>query len=91
MDYISDLESLHISDEAVTLAELLVSEGPIPREYGEDTLHIALCAVNGIDFLLTWNCRHLANAIHRLQIEAVVEERGYRCPVICTPEELMEG
>jgi hypothetical protein len=89
-DYISDMESLHISDEAVTLAETLVSEGPIPGEYGEDALHIALCAVNGIDFLLTWNCRHLANAIHRHQIEAVVEERGYRCPVICTPEELME-
>jgi len=88
--YISGMESLHISDEAVTLAEALVSEGPIPSEYGEDALHIALCAVNGIDFLVTWNCRHLANAFHRHQIEAVVEARGYRCPVICTPEELAE-
>jgi hypothetical protein len=88
--YISGMDSLHISDEAVTLAEALVSEGPIPSEYGEDALHIALCAVNGIDFLVTWNCRHLANAFHRHQIEAVVEEMGYRCPVICTPEELME-
>ena len=65
MDYISDVESLHISDEAVTLAEILVSEGPIPREYGEDALHIALCAVNGIDFLLTWNCRHLTVKMRR--------------------------
>lgn len=90
LDYISDMVSLHISDEAVVLAEALVSEGPIPVEYGEDALHIALCAVNGIDFLITWNCRHLANAIHRHQIEAIIEARGYRCPVICTPEELME-
>jgi hypothetical protein len=90
MDYISDIESLYISDEAVMLAEALVSQGPIPSEYGEDALHIALCAVNGIDFLIIWNCRHLANAFHRHQIEAVVESRGYRCPVICTPEELME-
>jgi len=89
-NYISNMESLHISDEAITLAETLVSEGPIPGEYSEDALHIALCAVNGIDFLLTWNCRHLANAIHRHQIESVVEEKGYRSPVICTPEELME-
>lgn len=59
MDYISDIASTHISDEAVMLAEALVNEGPIPREYGEDALHIALCAVNGIDFLVTWNCRHL--------------------------------
>ncbi len=90
LDYISDIDSLHISDEAVMLAEALVNEGPIPREYGEDALHIALCAVNGIDFLVTWNCRHLANAFLRRNIEAVVEARGYRCPVICTPEELME-
>jgi hypothetical protein len=53
-------------------------------------LQIALCAFNGIDFLVTWNCRHLANAFHRHQIESVIEARGYRCPVICTPEELME-
>ncbi len=90
LDYISGMDSLHISDEAVMLAEALVGEGPIPSEYGEDALHIALCAVNGIDFLMTWNCRHLANAFHRHQIEAAVEARGYRCPVICTPEELME-
>ncbi len=90
MDYISDMDSLHISDEAVTLAEALVSDGPIPGEYGEDALHIALCAVHGIDFLVTWNCRHLANAFLRRHIETMVEAKGYRCPVICTPGELME-
>jgi len=90
MDYISGMESLLISDEAVMPAEALTNEGPIPVEHGEDALHIALCAVNGVDFLVTWNCRHLANAIHRHQIEETVEARGYRCPVICTPEELSE-
>lgn len=90
LNYIADIDSLLISDEAVIIAEALVKEGPIPMEYGEDALHIAICAVNGIDFLVTWNCRHLANAIHRQKIEALVESKGYRCPVICTPEELME-
>ena len=91
LDYLSGIDSLATSDLAVSLAEALVDEGPIPREYDEDALHIALCAVNGVDFLMTWNCRHLANATLRDDVRAVVENRGFRCPVICTPEELMEG
>ena len=90
IDLISGVDPLHISDEAVALAEALVKESAIPREHAEDALHISLCAVNGIDFLLTWNCKHLANAILRHKIESVVESQGYLCPVICTPEELME-
>ena len=48
-------------------------------------------AVNGSDFLLTWNCTHIANAARRSDIEALVEDAGYSCPIICTPEELMES
>lgn len=77
-------------DAAVTLAEYLVSHGPLPPESAADALHIAIAAVNGIDYLLTWNCKHLANASHRNRIETLVEGAGYACPVICTPEELME-
>lgn len=90
MNYLHDIDSLELSGKTVSLAEALIKDGPIPEEYGEDALHIAVCAVNGIDFLLTWNCKHLANAVHRHQIETVVEKQGYRCPVICTPAELME-
>ena len=82
---------LALSDEAVSLAEHLVDVGPIPREDAADALHIAIAAVNGIDYLLTWNCKHLANASLRVQITALLEDAGYACPVICTPEELMEG
>lgn len=90
IDYINDINSLLISEEAVILAEALVSEGVIPQQYGGDALHIAISAVNGIDFLLTWNCKHLANAIRRQQIETIIENKDYQCPVICTPAELME-
>lgn len=90
VDYVNDIESLAITDEAVLLAEALVIENAIPKQFGEDALHIAICAVNGIDFLLTWNCKHLANAIRRHGIETIVENNGYQCPVICTPAELME-
>ena len=90
LQLLSLIPSLKISEDAVFLSEKLISDGPLPKEYGEDALHIAVCAVNGIDFLLTWNCKHLANAIHRQQIEAIVEINGSSCPVICTPAELME-
>jgi len=84
------LPAVTISDEAKTLARQLVHGGPMPKEYPEDALHIAVCAVHGIDYLLTWNCTHLANASLRRQVERLVEHVGHRCPMICTPEELME-
>ena len=90
LQLINTVPSLTITEDAVSLAEELINTGPVPKEYGEDALHIAICAINGIDFLLTWNCKHLANAMHRHQIEAIVELHGYSCPVICTPAELME-
>lgn len=55
---------------------------------GDDALHIALAAVHGVEFLLTWNVRHIANATLRQAIEQVCRESGYEPPVICTPEEL---
>lgn len=79
-----------VSDEAKALARRLVHGGPMPEEYPEDALHIAVCALNGIDYLLTWSCTHLANASLRRQVERFVDKAGYRCPMICTPEELME-
>jgi len=90
VEVLDRLAILLTNDEAITLAEHLVSEGPLPPESAADALHIAIAAVNGIDFLLTWNCKHLANASHRHRVEVLVESAGYACPVICTPEELME-
>ncbi len=90
INFLDPIPSLAISENAIILSEKLIFGGPLPKEYSEDALHIALCAVNGIDFLLTWNCKHLANAMHRQEIERLVEMNGYACPVICTPAELME-
>ena len=53
-------------------------------------MHIAVTAVNQIDYLLTWNCRHIANAAVRGKIEQVCGAAGLQAPAICTPEELME-
>lgn len=76
--------------EAVNLARALVTHGPVPRREDVDALHIAIAGVHGIEYLLTWNCAHIANAQMRAGIESVCRNLGYEPPVLCTPEELME-
>ena len=80
---------LEIKEEAVELAEELVQDGALPANAGNDALHIALAAIHRIPYLLTWNCRHMANATMRAPIESVCASKGFKAPIICTPEELM--
>ena len=79
---------LDITTEVEELAASLISSGIIPQKASEDAIHIAIATVHGMDYLLTWNCRHIANAEIRRQMAESVLERGYLLPVICTPEEL---
>ena len=85
---ISGLPILEINDAAEELAKRLVDGGLIPETSAEDALHIALATVHGMDFLLTWNFRHINNAEVKAHIRAAIEAVGYECPVICSPEEL---
>ena len=87
---LQDIPLLTLSEEAPGLAQALITPGPLPANAVVDALHIAIAAVNGMQYLLTWNCTHLANAAIRSDIEDVCRARGYEPPVICTPEELME-
>jgi predicted nucleic acid-binding protein len=87
--FLQPIPRLGITDAAGELAATLVESGAVPRKAGEDALHIAVAAVHGMDYLLTWNCKHIANAALRQAIERVCREAGYEPPVICTPEELM--
>jgi hypothetical protein len=77
-----------VTDAAQALAARLLDAGVMPKTSVEDALHIALAAVHGMDFLLTWNFRHINNAETKARIVAAVEAAGYECPVICSPEEL---
>ena len=70
------------------LAKMLVREVPLPDKAAVDAAHIAVAAVAGMDFLLTWNYKHIANASLRDRIEQICLASGYVSPVICTPEEL---
>ena len=56
-----------------------------------DALHIATATVNGMDYLLTWNCRHIANATLQRSMRTICEESGYVLPILCTPIELTEA
>jgi hypothetical protein len=85
-----DIPLLGLSEEATRLAQALVAPGPLPANAVVDALHIAIAAVNGMHYLLTWNCTHIANAAIRSDIEDVCRAQGYEPPVICTPEELLE-
>ncbi len=81
--------SLDITEEAVALARRLVQAGAVSPRAVEDALHIALAVVHGMDYLVTWNCRHIANAEVRAKVERICRAAGYEPPVICTPEEFM--
>ena len=86
---ISGLAVLSITDKAEELALILIKNGPIPEKNPEDALHISMAAVNGIDYLLTWNFSHINNAQIKLEIIKLIEDYGYQCPIICSPEELL--
>ena len=85
---ISGLPILEINNAAEELAKRLMAEELIPETSAEDALHIALATVHGMDFLLTWNFRHINNAEMKAKIRAAIEALGYECPIICSPEEL---
>jgi hypothetical protein len=90
LEAVRGLLPLTATPQAVALARTLTELGALPLKAEVDALHMAIAAVNGLDYLLTWNSRHIANARTRPKIEALCRAAGYEPPTICTPEELME-
>jgi len=86
--FLASWKRLALTEVATSLAQKLVDVGAVPKKAAEDALHISLAAIHGVDYLLTWNCKHIANAATRQAIERVCRDCGYEPPVICTPEEL---
>jgi len=90
LEAIKSFPMLEIDDEARDLAQRIIAEKGVPKEYPEDALHVAVAAVNGIEVFITWNFGHLINPFIRFKIRRIVENAGYQCPEICSPEELLE-
>ncbi|MCI5218997.1 MAG: DNA-binding protein [Candidatus Electrothrix sp. LOE2] len=81
---------LTLSQEALIFSKQLLAEGSLPQKAAEDAMHIAIATLNGMDYLLTWNFKHIANASVRWKIERICRESGFEPAVICTPQESME-
>ena len=84
------IPEIELTEEAAALGEQLVKKGPLPSKAALDALHIAVAVSGGVDYLLTWNFKHLANAVIRRKIENACRSAGYEPCAICTPEELLE-
>lgn len=93
LQILEGLPLLELNEAAAALARALLDQGAVPAKAIGDAFHIAGAAVHGMDYLLTWNMKHLANAVMRTAITTVClgQGQGYEPPVICTPEELLEG
>jgi len=89
LELIKDIDFLDVNHESENLAMYLIEQKAIPKECPEDAMHIAVATLGGVDFILTWNFKHINNASTRLIIERNINRKGYECPVICTPEELI--
>ena len=81
---------LDTGEDAAALARRLLELGAFPREAAADAAHVGIAAATKVNYLLTWNFRHIANAAVRWRIEQACRKAGYEPPVICTPNELME-
>ena len=91
LSLLEGLPLLDITDRAISFAERLVDAAIIPQAAAPDAYHISLAISHGVDYLATWNCRHIANALIRPRIEHAAREAGLVPTIICTPEELLSA
>ena len=89
LDVLKGLPRLSITDKVATLAASLLHGGPLPEKALDDALHIAIATIHRMDYLLTWNCRHIDNAEIKPVLRRICETKNLVCPEICTPQELM--
>src|SRR5438128_401598 len=87
-DVVAQIKLLDLTDEANALTKEILASGLLPADADRDAAHIALATVHEMDVLLSWNCRHIANAAIQARLRRLAEKSGYALPVLCTPDEL---
>jgi len=80
---------LELTEDAFELSQAFLTQSNLPLKASNDALHMALATVYNLDYLLTWNCKHMANAQIHHQLAQISSDLGYILPVICTPYELI--
>ncbi|MDI6402015.1 type II toxin-antitoxin system VapC family toxin [Balneolaceae bacterium ANBcel3] len=83
------IAQLEVTPEALEFAKFLVANTPFPDNAKVDALHISIATVQHMDYILTWNFKHIANASIRSKLEVLAQSRSINLPIICTPEELV--
>jgi predicted nucleic acid-binding protein len=89
MEAVASLPRLEVTDTAVAFARAILSKGLLPEKAFPDALHIAIATDHGVEYLLTWNCKHIANVEILPRIATLCDNLGLKLPIICTPEELL--
>ena len=82
---------VRVTDEVMELARAILASRLLPATADRDATHIALASAHEMDILLSWNCRHIANATIQARLRRLADAAGFALPVICTPEELMDN
>lgn len=85
------IELLASSEEVDDLSQALIDNHAVPETETRDAFHISIAAVNGIQYVATWNFKHILNPTLQAKIALVCRECGYEPPIICTPEQLLEA
>ena len=91
LDRIDGISVLPITPDAESLADALIHGRAVPESQPNDALHIALAATHGVQYVVSWNFRHIVNASLRPAIERICRDAEYDPPILCTPEELLEA
>jgi predicted nucleic acid-binding protein len=89
LQILRDFPLLEVNESVQSLATQFLTESNLPAKASDDALHIAVATFYGLDYLLSWNCKHIANAQIQKKLAQISIEAGYELPTICTPYELM--
>lgn len=89
LEIISNLALLDLNQSVLDLAEQFLERSSLPAKADVDAVHIAAATVHGMDYLLTWNCKHIANAQIQRKLAEISLDLGYELPILCTPYELL--
>lgn len=88
---VESISTLLVTKNAISLGKQFLTKTNLPQKAELDTLHIAVATVHGLDYLLTWNCKHIANAQIQKKLAQVSNDFGFKLPILCTPYELSGG
>jgi len=89
LEILQNLSVLELTDTIEDLGMQFLTRSNLPAKASDDAIHIAAATVHGLDYLLTWNCKHIANAQIQKKLREICRDFGYKLPTICTPYELM--